>query len=58
MEEIFQIVVPQTLRKTVLLVAHDTLLTGHRGVRRTICRVYFNFFGLAFTRMQRLLSIL
>jgi hypothetical protein len=43
-DEIFQIVVPQSLRHTVLQAGHDILFAGHGGVRRTVSRIYSNFF--------------
>ena len=39
-----QIVVPKTLRNYVLTIAHEGLFSGHGGIRRTITRVYSNFF--------------
>ena len=39
-----QIVVPKSLRDYVLTVAHEGLLSGHGGIRRTISRIYSNFF--------------
>ncbi|PVD30403.1 hypothetical protein C0Q70_09669 [Pomacea canaliculata] len=37
-----QVVVPQTLRASVLCAAHDGLLAGHAGVRATLNRVLAN----------------
>ena len=42
-EEIVQVVVPQSLRSTVLSTAHDGLLAGHCGVRKTLARVQNRF---------------
>ena len=42
--KIKQIVVPKPLRQSLLEMAHDSMLTGHGGVRRTIARLYTNFF--------------
>ena len=43
--EVFQqIVVPQSLRGQVLKTAHDALMSGHFGVRRTLARIRSHFF--------------
>ena len=42
-EKIPQIVVPVSLRPQVLSVAHDALLAGHCGVRKTLMRVQNRF---------------
>jgi hypothetical protein len=39
-----QIVVPFSLRSSVLVVGHDQLLAGHCGVRRTLARILSRFF--------------
>lgn len=39
-----QIVVPTSLRSTVLSLAHDQLLAGHCGARRTLARILSNFY--------------
>ena len=39
-----QLVVPKTLRDTVLKVAHDSLMSGHLGVRKTSNRVLGEFY--------------
>ena len=39
-----QLVVPEKLRQKVISVAHDGLLSGHCGIRRTIDRVCSNFY--------------
>ena len=39
-----QIVVPESLREPVLLSAHDAILAGHCGVKRTLKRVLSSFF--------------
>jgi hypothetical protein len=39
-----QVVVPFSLRSSVLVVGHDQLLAGHCGVRRTLARVLSRFF--------------
>ena len=39
-----QIVVPTTLRPSLLTAAHDQLLAGHCGVRRTLNRILQKFF--------------
>ena len=38
-----QVCVPQGLRKEVLKLAHDTPMSGHMGVRRTLNRVWQDF---------------
>lgn len=43
-ETVDQIVVPLPLRKSVLLVAHDSLMAGHGAVRRTLARVRSHFY--------------
>ena len=39
-----QLIVPVTCRKKVLEMAHDGLMSGHRGIRRTYERVVSNFY--------------
>eukprot|EP00745_Piridium_sociabile_P002381 TRINITY_DN1145_c0_g1_i6.p1 TRINITY_DN1145_c0_g1~~TRINITY_DN1145_c0_g1_i6.p1 ORF type:complete len:1434 (+),score=199.20 TRINITY_DN1145_c0_g1_i6:329-4630(+) len=39
-----QIVVPSSLRSSVLCAAHDGIMAGHCGVRRTLQRVLLRFF--------------
>ena len=39
-----QLMVPEKLRKKVIGVAHDGMLSGHCGVKRTIDRVFSNFY--------------
>lgn len=43
-DSITQIVVPCSLRSSVLTTAHDQLLAGHCGVRRTLSRILSQFF--------------
>ena len=52
--EIHQVVVPEGLRGTVLHIAHDALLAGHCGVKRTLQRVLKSFYwpGVANTVTQ------
>ena len=38
-EELKQILVPKDLRKKVMEVAHDTMLAGHMGVKKTEDRI-------------------
>jgi hypothetical protein len=45
-----QIVVPFSLRLSVLVVGHDQLLAGHCGVRRTLARILSRFFRLTETQ--------
>ena len=42
-EELKQILVPKDLRK-VMEVAHDTMLAGHKGVKKTEDRILTNFY--------------
>ena len=39
-----QLVVPRTLRRRVITLAHDTAMAGHLGIRKTTDRVLQNFF--------------
>ncbi len=39
-----QLIVPQTLRQTVLKVAHESIMSGHLGVKKTTDRVLSEFF--------------
>jgi hypothetical protein len=39
-----QLIVPKSLRETVLKVAHDTLFSGHLGVRKTTDRIVAEFY--------------
>lgn len=39
-----QILVPSSLQQSVLCVAHDGIMAGHCGIRRTLQRVLSNFF--------------
>jgi len=39
-----QLIVPSTLREKVVSLAHDTLLSGHRGVSKTLKRVQQEFY--------------
>ena len=39
-----QLVVPRTLRAQVLKVGHETILSGHQGVKKTLDRIMLNFF--------------
>ena len=39
-----QLVVPQALRERVISTAHDNMLSGHCGIKRTIDRVFSNFY--------------
>ena len=43
-DQVYQIVVPKTLRNTVLQVSHDIPMSGHFGVRRTLNRVLLQFY--------------
>ena len=48
-----QLVVPEGFREKVLRLAHETLLTEHLGIKKTLDRVLseFFFFGLEFVVM-------
>ena len=39
-----QLVVPQQLRETVVRLAHESIMSGHMGVRRTLDRVLSSFY--------------
>jgi len=43
-EGIIQLVVPESLREKVVSLAHDTLLSGHRGSTKTLNRVLQEFY--------------
>ena len=43
-QPIKQVVVPKTLRVAVMRHAHDSLLSGHLGIRKTTDRILTNFF--------------
>ncbi|XP_070174729.1 uncharacterized protein [Littorina saxatilis] len=43
-EVVFQVVVPTSLREQVLHTAHDALMSGHFGTRRTLKRILTQFF--------------
>ena len=43
-EELKQIFVPKDSRKEVMEVAHDTMLAGHMGVKKTEDRILTNFY--------------
>ena len=43
-KELKQILVPKDLRKKVMEVAHDTMLAGHMGVKKTEDRILTNFY--------------
>ena len=46
-----QLVVPAGFREKVLRLAHETLLTEHLGINKTLDRIYLNLFGLEFVVM-------
>jgi len=43
-DAIVQLVVPKELREKVVLLAHDTLLAGHRGAAKTLSRAQQKFY--------------
>ena len=46
-----QLEVPEGFREKVLRLAHETLLTEHLGIKKTLDRVVAEFFGLEFVLM-------
>ena len=42
--QVKQLVVPQTLREKVLRLGHDSILSGHQGVKKTLDRITSEFF--------------
>ena len=46
-----QLVVPEGFREKVLRLTHETLLTEHLGIKKTLDRVVSEFFGLEFVLM-------
>lgn len=45
-----QLLVPSNLRKHVMQLAHDGVLAGHQGVRKTTTKVFLDFFLARCTR--------
>ena len=43
---LYQVVVPRTMRSSVLELAHDNFMAGHLGVRKTKDRILEYFGGL------------
>ena len=39
-----QLVIPESFRETVLRLAHETLMSGHLGIKKTMYRVLTEFF--------------
>ena len=39
-----QLVIPQSIREKVLRLAHETLMSGHLGIKKTMDRVLTEFF--------------
>lgn len=39
-----QLIVPTTLRRDIMTVAHDSMMAGHMGIARTTSRVITEFF--------------
>ncbi len=48
-----QIVVPQSLRASVLCAAHDSISAGHCGIKRTLKRVFLRFYWPGVTQSVR-----
>ena len=46
-----QLVVPEGFREKVMRLAHETLMSGHLGIKKTLDRVVAEFFGLEFVVM-------
>ena len=46
-----QLVIPVGFREKVLRLAHETLLAGHLGIKKTLDRVVSEFFGKEFVVM-------
>lgn len=42
--EALQLIVPKDLRQAVLTLAHDSIMAGHQGIRRTVAKVAEHFF--------------
>ena len=40
----WQVVLPESLRKHVMLIAHDTITGGHFGIRKTREKIMSNFY--------------
>jgi len=38
--EIFQVVIPKGLRETVMTMAHDAVMSGHQGQKKTKDRIW------------------
>ena len=43
-----QLVVPQQLRKTIMKLAHESIMSRHLAVKRTIQKILSEFSGLVF----------
>jgi len=43
--EISQVVIPKGLRETVMMMAHDAVMSGHQGQKKTKDRIGENFGG-------------
>ena len=46
-----QLVIPESFREKVLRLAHETLMSGNLGIKKTMDRVLTEFFGLGFVVM-------
>ena len=46
-----QLVIPESFREKFLRLAHETLMSGHLGIKKTMDRVFIEFFGLGFVVM-------
>ena len=46
-----QLVVPEGFREKVMRLAHQTLVSGHLGTKKTLDRVVLEFFGLEYVEM-------
>ena len=43
-----QLVIPESCREKVYRLAHETLMSGHLGIKKTMDRVLTEFFWLGF----------
>jgi len=47
--EISQVVVPKGLREKVLMMAHDAVMSGHQGQKKTTDRIWKEFWWPVFS---------
>ena len=46
-----QLVVPEGFCEKVMRLAHETLMSGHLGTKKTLDRVVLSFFGLEYVEL-------